>query len=174
LIIEPAPAPPPLVAHALARLSAAPCSDPGELAALGDQSELARPWDPATCGELLRQQIWEWCDQFAAWVNRGYAWRPVHMIPACWPRHPHIAAELPMLACLRLAADAALTPDALEAWHRVTLPAFLDRLAERLGDSGCRNGQHHEWPAAARYAAYRGETVTASRASWLHAETAPL
>lgn len=173
MILEPSPPPPPLVRHALARLHAARGGNPADLAELGDLGELARPWDPATCSDALRHQLWAWCDAVAVWINRSYAWRPAQLIPACWPAHPHLAAELPVLACLRVAADQALTPDPLEEWHRTTLPLFLDRLADRLGESGCRTGTHIDWPAAARDAVYRSDHATAERARILRADTHP-
>jgi hypothetical protein len=170
MIVDPAPPPPPLVRHALDRLAAARRGDPADLVTLG---ELARPWDPATCGPPLRTQIWAWCELFAAWINRTYGWRPTQLIPACWPHHPHVAAELPVLACLRVAAEDALSPDPLDEWHRNTLPLFFDRLADRVGDATCRTGTHTAWPAAARDATYHSEVLTADRAARLAADTNP-
>jgi hypothetical protein len=36
--------------------------DPEQMQALGDLSELPRPWEPATCPEHLRAAVWRWCD----------------------------------------------------------------------------------------------------------------
>jgi hypothetical protein len=36
------------------------------------------------------------------------------MIPACWPRHPHIGRELPVLAVLRWTAENAAGPELVE------------------------------------------------------------
>lgn len=173
MILDPAPPPPPLVRYALDRLAAARRGDPSDLATLGDLTELARPWDPAACGRGLRTQIWDWCEAFADWINRTYAWRPTHLIPACWPHHPHIAAELPVLACLRVAAEDALTVDDLEEWHRSSLPLFLERLADRVGEATCRGGAHTPWPAAARTTAYHHEDAVADRAARVAADTDP-
>jgi hypothetical protein len=72
------------------------------------------------------------------------------MIPACWLQHPHLAQELPALACQRLAAQDSYDVAALEEWNRYTLPTFLDRMSGRLGESTCRDGRHMDWPGAAR------------------------
>jgi len=157
------PPPPPAVILALSRLRALRTEDPAAVHALSPAQDLARPWEPSTCAPRLREQVWYWCDAIAAWINRDYAWRPEHLIPACWPAHPHIAHELPVLACLRVEAEAALDAEPLEAWHRDALPHFLDRLAARLGQSSCRTGAHADWPAAARDHAYHSQAVVAER-----------
>ena len=54
---------------------------------------------PASCDDELRIHLWRWSDQVAAWIDRDCVWRPTGMIPGCWPRHPHLANELPALAC---------------------------------------------------------------------------
>jgi hypothetical protein len=170
VITTPCPPPPPAVILALSRLRALRNDDPAAVAALSPADDLARPWEPSTCTPRLREQIWSWCDAVAAWINHDYAWRPDHLIPACWPAHPHIAHELPVLACLRVDADAALDADALEAWHRDALPHFLDRLAARLGAAGCRTGTHTGWPAAARDGAYHGEAAVTDRQRRIHVD----
>lgn len=153
-IAEPLPAPPRTVTHALHLVDIVRRGDPAEMKRAGDLTDLPRPWDPASCPEKLRQDLWEWCDRVADWVNHEYAWRPVDMIPACWPRHPHIARELAVLAVLRYTAEQAPDPGPVEEWHRYSLPMFLDRMTARLGESGCRTGKHIDWPAAARHAAF--------------------
>lgn len=151
--LAPFPAPPGPVLRQLEVLAAAATGSEQQRAALEDLAGLALPWDPGTCDEALLGHLWPWCDQVAAWVNHTYAWRPQHMIPACWARHPHLAAELPGLAVSRWRARGTLAPALLEDWHRYTLPGFLERMRDRLGDSSCRtNGTHQAWPAAARFA----------------------
>lgn len=167
-LIEAFPPPPPLVAHTLTRLRVVRNGDP---AALGPLDDLARPWEPATCSPRLREQLWWWCDEVAAWLNNDYAWRPGQLIPACWPAHPHLAHELPVLACLRVDAEAAITPEPLDAWHREALPQFVDRMSARLGESGCRTGSHTDWPAAARHDAYFSEAALAARQRAFHIDT---
>jgi hypothetical protein len=149
MICAPFPCPPTAV-HEILTLLEVLARDDDTTTATG----LPRPWLPGSCPPDLRHQIWHWCEQVVAWINHEYAWRPATMIPACWPEHPHLAQELPVLACLRVYAEQARTPDPLEEWHRYTLPTFLDRAALRLGESTCRTGRHIDWPAAARHDAY--------------------
>ncbi len=125
--------------------------DPDALAEAAEGDDPPRPWAPDTCAEDMAQQVWQWCDDVALWVNREYAWRPAGLIPGCWPHHAHIARELPVLACLHHAAAASNSPEPLEEWHRHSLPLFLDRLHSRLGEGTCVSGKHQPWPAAARY-----------------------
>jgi hypothetical protein len=157
VIVESFPPPPALIADALERMGIVQSGDRDAIDALGDRKEWQRPWEPAACSDQTRHHLWLWLDDVAAWLNRQYAWRTSQLIPDCWPWHPHIANELPALACLRVIAGEQSNPDALEEWHRHTLPEFLNRLALRLGESGCRTGRHVDWPAAARYQQSRDE-----------------
>lgn len=167
------PIPPGAVLHALQLLEVRRRGDADEMAAAGNLDNLPRPWDPATCPEELREAVWEWCDQVAAWLNHEYVWRPTQMIPLCWPHHPHIARELAVLAVLRWNAEESLTPEAVEEWHRYTFPMFGDRLTSRLGESGCRTGKHMDWPAEGRYAAFVGDAAD-ERAQVIYADTRPV
>jgi hypothetical protein len=148
------PQPSGAILKALELLAISRDGDPDEMAEAGDLSELPRPWEPASCPDELRARIWHWCDSVAGWLNTDLAWRPAQIIPDCWPRHPHLARELPILAILRWQAEEALDPRWLEEWHRYTYPAFLDRLAVSLGESTCRAGKHQDWPARARVSAF--------------------
>jgi hypothetical protein len=38
----------------------------------------------------------------------------------------------------------AVTPDPLEEWYRYALPTFLDRIAQRIGPTGCPPGKHQQ------------------------------
>ena len=90
-----------------------------EKKALGSPRALARPWDPATCIDPdLRDEVWSWLDDVVTWLNHEYVWDVAAMIPACWPKHPHLVHEIAVLADLRRRAGHALTGDALEEWHR--------------------------------------------------------
>jgi hypothetical protein len=171
VIVSPFPAPPVAVQQALALLDLVAGGDEAVLGELGDVTGLPRPWLPATCPPVLRRQLWSWCDAVVTWINHGYAWRPASMIPECWPQHPHLACELPALACLRVLAEQALTPDPLEDWHRYALPAFLDRAVARLGESSCRTGKHLEWPGAARYDSDTSDQARARRLAAFAADT---
>lgn len=115
---------------------------------------LPRPWVPARCEHELREEIWGWCNSIVSWLNEQYAWRPDQLIPPCWPRHPHLAQELPVVCFLRWVAE--IDPDMapLETWHRETFPGFCNRMAVRLGPGGCRDGKHADCPAQPRRGAY--------------------
>jgi hypothetical protein len=106
--------------------------------------------------------VWAWLDLVAAWINHEYLWVYDQFIPTCWPAHPHIAHELAVVASLRYDAGFARSADALEDWHRYTLPGFLDRTATRLGTSPCQPGKHNDWPAATRFKDF-GSTVSVQR-----------
>jgi hypothetical protein len=172
-IVTQFPKPPALVRHALNQLQILRSGDADAISALGDLDDLARPWEPAGCSAKLRNQIWLWCDEVASWVNREYAWRTVQLIPECWPKHPHIANELPVLACLRLMASDSLGPDLLEEWHRHALPLFVERFAARLGESACRTGKHVDWPAVGRYEAAYSHDAVAGRRELYYLDTHP-
>jgi hypothetical protein len=162
MIVQPFPAAPPAVLHAIQQLGHRRTRQPGETALVDDET-LPRPWDPASCPPTLQREIWAWCEKTAVWINHEYAWRPGQLIPACWPQHPHIARELAALTCQRWVVGQATTPDPIEEWHRHTLPMFLDRLTNRLGEGRCRDGNHQEWPAQARYAAFIAESAIRDR-----------
>jgi hypothetical protein len=173
-MLTPFPTPPGSVLKALELLQVVRRNDPDELAAAGDLTDLPRPWEPARCPQELREAIWEWCDRVAAWLNHEYAWRPTQMIPSCWPLHPHIAHELPVLAILRWTAEEATTPDLLEEWHRYAFPMFCDRMVNRLGESGCRTGKHIDWPAEGRHAAHTSTDAATQRQNAIYADTRPI
>jgi hypothetical protein len=116
---------------------------------------LARPWDPASCPPELRRRVYEWLHDVVAWINEDHTWRTDRVVPGCWDLHPHIVHELATVACLRWEASFARTPKALEEWHRVTLPTFLDRIARRIGETGCPPGRHQTNPGASRNQIYR-------------------
>ncbi len=165
------PPPPPPIQHTLNTLSVLRSGDREKIAELGDIDDMPRPWDPASCDDELRRHLWSWLDDVVAWINREYAWRPMSLIPSCWPAHPHIARELPVLACLRVAADEALNPEPAEEWHRHALPLFMDRMTGRLGESGCRNDKHVDWPAAGRYQTFLDEKTAIARRDAFLADT---
>ena len=170
-IVQPFPTPGPQIREALAILDIVVGGDPETIAMLGDLEDLPRPWDPSTCPARLRLQIWSWCAQVASWINSQYIWRPAAMIPACWPAHTHLAIELPALACQRLAAQEAFDVSALEEWQRYTLPTFLDRMNGRLGESGCKDGRHVDWPGAARHVTHVREDEARRRLDWFLDDT---
>jgi hypothetical protein len=173
LIVTRFPSPPPSVVRVLHQHQVVRRGDADEIAAEGNLTELPNPWAPATCDDDLRAAIWDWCDAVAEWVNHEYAWRPAQLIPPCWPHHPHIAHELPVLAVLRLAAESSTGPELLEEWHRHTLPGFFDRMLNRLGESGCRTGKHLDWPARSRHASCNSEEAVDDRQTVFYADTNP-
>ena len=161
---RPFPQPARLVAAAYRDLRTAAYGTDEERAALGRLEALDRPWDPPSCRPAVRQQVWAWLDEVAAWVNHEYAWNLERLIPPCWPAHPHIAHELAVLADQRHTAGRALSSDQLEEWHRYSLPMFLDRLATRLGNH-CVS-KHDECPASSRHRSYTAETNQRQRTGW--------
>jgi len=164
VVTRPFPHPGRLVQAAYRDLLTAQYGTEEERAALGRIEALDRPWDPPTCKPAVRQQVWQWLDQVAAWVNQEYAWSVDRLIPPCWPAHPHIAHDVAVLADQRRTAGQALGSDRLEEWHRYSLPMFLDRLVTRLGN-GCLS-RHDDWPAAARHRAYLSPLNQQARTRW--------
>ncbi|WP_375502680.1 hypothetical protein [uncultured Jatrophihabitans sp.] len=165
------PAPPGSVTRVLDMLAILRRGDPGEIEEAGIAYDVPRPWIPATCPADLREDVWGWCDDVAAWINHEYAWRPAQMIPPCWPHHAHIARELAVLAFLRWTAEASTGPEAVEDWHRYTFPMFCDRMTGRLGESKCRTGEHVQWPAESRYHSYIAAMANDDRQRAFHADT---
>ena len=118
--------------------------------ALGEESQLARPWLPSTLTTPeQRTDLWAWLDGVVTWHNHEYVFDPADLVPTCWPRHPHLVHELAGLADQRYRAETALDGNGLEDWHRYTLPAFVERMRRRLGPH-CTD-THTKWPSAARY-----------------------
>ncbi|WP_138757682.1 hypothetical protein [Modestobacter altitudinis] len=154
--VLPFPPPPLPVLGALELLADVRRRDSARPARADLVSDLERPWEPAGCSGELSAAVWTWCHGVAAWVNHEFAWRPAQMIPACWPHHPHIARELPVLAVLRWQAENSAGPELIEEWNRYAFPMFCDRMVERLGESTCRTGRHQTWPAESRYSAFLG------------------
>ena len=99
--------------------------------------------------------------QVVAWLNIEYVWDVADVIPACWPQHPHLVHEIAVLADQRRRAGLALTSDALEEWHRYTLPAFTDRMRTRLKNH-CDEG-HQPWPARGRHTRYHSADSASDR-----------
>jgi hypothetical protein len=156
------PEPPGPVLKALALLEIARRNDPDETAGT-DLQDLPQPWNPTTCPDDLRTSVWEWCDDVVVWMNRQHAWLPHRTIPPCWLQHPHIACEVPVLACLRWAAHESTSCEALNDWHTHTLPLFHERTFDQLG-ARC-SGDHVHWPAASRaYSNSSAEAILARKA----------
>lgn len=150
-MVEPLPPVGRLMAVAYRELDLAVNGTAEQLHILGDTRLLPRPWNPTTCqAPQLRAEVWAWLHQVVLWVNHEYVWDVDGVIPSCWPHHPHLIHEVAVLADQRRAADAALTSDPLEEWHRYSLPYFTERVRARV-KSHCDDG-HQPWPAKGRYA----------------------
>jgi hypothetical protein len=163
MLVRPFPKPGRLVRLAYRELNIAADGTPEQVQALGDLSLLPRPWDPPTCRTpQLRAELWRWLDQVAAWVNTEYVWDVGGDIPACWPRHPHLVHEIALLADQRHQAGTALASDLMEEWHRYCLPAFTERMSQRVKDH-CDQG-HQPWPAKGRHARYTSDASRCDRA----------
>ncbi len=168
-VVESFPPPPRLVAKAYSKLQVLQTGNEEAIRGLGPLELLERPWDPDRCGPASRRQLWDWLDDVAAWVNHEYGWGVERLIPPCWPQHPHIAHELPVLADQRYTAGQAFHSGALEEWHRFTLPLFLERMTARLGNR-CVT-RHDEWPAAPRYRAFTSPQATSDRSARFDEDT---
>jgi hypothetical protein len=163
LMAAPFPTPPGVVAGVLDELRIA--------AAATDETDhearrvalLPRPWDPPSCLPEIRLSMYAWLDAVVAWINEEHTWRTDRVIPVCWDLHPHVVHELATVACLRWEATLARTPAALEEWHRFTLPAFLGRVVDRIGETGCPPGRHQPSPGMGRNAIYRDASESARR-----------
>ncbi|KGN41040.1 hypothetical protein N801_09800 [Knoellia aerolata DSM 18566] len=163
MLARPFPPPGRLVEHAYWELSIAANGTPEQIKALGDLRRLPKPWDPPTCTHPdLRLEIWVWLDDVVTWINHEHIWDTDGYIPSCWPEHPHLVHDLAVLADQRRRAGMANTSDALEDWHRYALPAFLDRMRQRL-KSHCENG-HQSWPSTGRHARHSGDPHRSRRA----------
>jgi hypothetical protein len=152
---DPFPYPSPLIVDALDHLRLAAISPPTSEHELRGIAMLPRPWDPASCPPELRTLIYTWLDDVASWINENHTWRVDRAIPICWPEHPHLVHELATITCLRWESDYAVTAATLEEWQRYTLPLFLDRIANRVGPTGCPPGKHQPHPGQARNFLYR-------------------
>ena len=124
---------------------------------------LSRPWDPPSCPPEIRRNIHLWLDEVVAWINEEHTWRTDRVVPICWDLHPHIVHELATIVCLRWEATFARTPAALEDWHRFALPAFLARVVERIGETGCPPGRHQPSPGTGRNTIYCDHSESARR-----------
>lgn len=145
-LARPFPSPGRLITLAYRELDLALNGDDAERRASGDPSKLLRPWDPGSIEDPpMRAELWEWLEAVVEWVNTEHVWDPCHLVPPCWPAHPHLVHEIAVLADQRRKAGQALASDALEEWHRYALPAFFDRRKTRLR-AACDN-RHHDWPA---------------------------
>lgn len=141
---------------------------------LGSPCVLARPWDPPTCADPdLRAELWGWLEAVVAWLNHEYVWDVAAMIPACWPRHPHLVHEIAVLADLRRRAGHALTADALEEWHRYALPAFTERMRQRM-KAHCEDKDHQPWPAQGRHTRHASPAAVNERATAFDRDVATL
>ena len=164
------PKPPNRVLAALQRLKVLDSRDLRAASALDrEPGWVPRPWDPASCDDELRFDVWTWCDDVVTWINREYAWRGVTSVPPCWPRHPYLAHEIALLACLRYAAGQADAPQLLEDWTRVIFPAFIDRMLARTGE-GCHT-EHTDWPGAAAFHRHVESAVAKARLDLFRADT---
>ncbi|RXW32744.1 hypothetical protein [Propioniciclava flava] len=150
------PTPGPLLGTACRDLYLAAEGSDNQKATIGDPNLLPKPWDPPTCrNPQLRAELWTWLDAVVIWVNHEYVWDPDGTIPPCWPLHPHIVHELAVMADQRRRAGVALDSNALEEWHRYTLPGFLERLRSRL-KVHC-DQDHQPWPARSRHVRHTGD-----------------
>ncbi len=153
-LAKPFPRPGPQIAHAYRELDTARNGDDAQRKAIGHPSQLPRPWDPGSIEDPpMRAELWEWLETVVEWVNTEHVWDPSYLVPPCWPQHPHLVYEIAVLADQRHKAGQAIASDALEEWHRYSLPAFFDRRRTRLR-TAC-DSRHHDWPARPAHIRFR-------------------
>lgn len=155
------PPPPRMVRAAGQQLQIARTGTAAQVRELGPLELLPRPWLPHTCHPHLLGTLLLWLDDVAGWLNHDYTWKVARPIPDCWPEHPHIVQELAGIAWLRVVAEEALEVGPIEDWHRYALPAFFNRLTDRLA-SGCAT-EHASWPGRPRHVAYHGANAVEAR-----------
>jgi len=133
-----------------------------DISDLDPLDSLPRPWDLATVSDPeLRVEVWEWLDKVVGWLNAEYLWDVGDLIPPCWPSHPHLVHELGVVADQRRRAGLAFTSDALEEWHRYTLPYFIDRMRSRYRGY-CEDG-HQQAPGTSRNRRYSSPALVEAR-----------
>jgi hypothetical protein len=170
VLIQPFPVPGRLVQLAYRKLELASNGAQDQLLTLRDLRDLPRPWDPASCETpQLRKEVWSWLEALVTWLNHEYVWDVADVIPPCWPQHPHLVHEIAVLADQRRRAGLGLTSDALEEWHRYSLPSFTERMKTRLRNH-CQE-DHQSWPAKGRHTRHIAEASCHRR---MHAYAAEL
>src|SRR5829696_8496630 len=163
VLIEPFPVPGRLVQLAYRELELVSNGAQDQLLALRELRDLPRPWDPATCQTpQLRKEVWSWLEA-VTWLNQEYVWDVADVIPPCWPQHPHLVHEIAALADQRRRAGLGLTSDALDDWHRYSLPSFTERMRTRLRNH-CQE-DHQSCPATGRHARHTAEAARQRRMS---------
>jgi hypothetical protein len=163
LMAAPFPRPAPTLVAILDEFRVAAMSPPTSQQEMHRLAALPRPWEPASCPHELRNLIYIWLEDVVAWINEEHTWRVDRVVPICWSEHPHIVHELASVTSMRWEAMHDVTPTALEDWQRETLPSFLERIAQRIGATGCPPGRHQPHPGTARNLHYREAELAALR-----------
>jgi hypothetical protein len=81
----------------------------------------------------------------------------------------HLVHEIAVLADQRRSAGLTATSDALEEWHRYSLPSFTERMKMRLR-SHCQE-EHQSWPAKGRHTRHTSDTSRHRRMNIYAADT---
>ncbi|MDN5899215.1 MAG: hypothetical protein L0H74_04030 [Brachybacterium sp.] len=161
-MVSPFPIPGGRVQHAYREMHLAANGTAEQQQALGNHELLPHPWEPATCLDPeLRHQLWLWLDEVVIWLNHEYTWDLSGLIPGCWPSHPHLIHEIAVIADQRRRAGLAKNSDALEEWHRYCLPAFSDRMRNRIR-AHCED-KHGRWPGKPRHSEHLSQDATEKR-----------
>ena len=170
VLIEPFPVSGRLVQLAYRELDLVSNGAQDQLLALKALRNLPRPWDPASCETpQLRIEVWSWLEAVVTWLNQEYVWDAADVIPPCCPQHRHLVHEIAVLADQRCRAGLGLTSDALEEWHRYSLPSFTERMKMRLRNH-CQE-DHQSWPAQGRHTRHTSETSRHRRTNIYAADT---
>jgi len=164
VLIQPFPQPGRLVQLAYRELDLAASRQQDHLLPLRDLANVPRPWDLGSCQTpQLRKEVWSWLEAVVTWLNHEYVWDVADVIPPCWPQHPHLVHEIAVLADQRRRAGLGLTSDALDDWHRYSLPSFTERMKMRLRNH-CQE-DHQSCPATGRHTRHTADAARQRRMS---------
>lgn len=105
------------------------------------------PWAWSNLSDVQAEELHTSLLWFVHTYNTQYAVELSHMIPACWPEHPRMVHELPVLYWAWWGAHRdknAAIGDAT-TFYRETLTGFQERLPALMGSgvTTCRKGDHY-------------------------------
>lgn len=116
-----------------------------------------RAWSWATLTSRQAREVRAQLRRFVTFYNQTFVVEDQHLILGCWPLHPGIAHELPVLyAQWVVAFQGSIAPEPALYWFDRWLPGFQSRTPRwfGLGDDRCKPGKHRgDWnPALAKLA----------------------
>jgi len=107
-----------------------------------------KPWNWLELDADEAAKLWSLLFGFVAFFNKRYGAKIDHRIPPCWAEHGPIVEELTTLMFARWHAFESPqgSVGGAQYWHSYTLPAFLSRIRDWLGDDllSCQQGRHRD------------------------------